>query len=64
MGAGISFGRRPQEAGQKDKGGCVLEERQPVKSVLLTCGQLGLGASGTQNKLQIVSPEHGSLGID
>lgn len=64
MGAGISFGRGPQEAGVREKSGCVLEGRKPVKSVLVTFGQQGLVHLGPGIYVRTVPPEHGSLGTD
>lgn len=44
MGAGVLFGRGPQEGESR---GCVLRGRKPIKGVLLNCGHLVLGAFGT-----------------
>lgn len=45
--AGLLFGRRPQEAEEKEQGGYVMEGRRPVKGMSLGCESLSLCASGT-----------------
>lgn len=51
VGAGILFQRGPKERQQREQKGYVLGGRKPIKGVLMSPGQLGLGASGTlQNR--------------
>lgn len=46
MGTGVLFGRKLHGAEEREQAGCVLGGRKPIKGGLLSCGQLGLGASG------------------
>lgn len=67
MGIGVLFGRGGREA--RERGGCVLGGRKPIKGVLLNYGRLVLGASRTLRgatgmSFRTVCPEHRLMSID
>lgn len=62
VGVGDSFGRGPQEAGQKDMRGCVLEGRS-VKVYYWPVTNWALLLPGPKMSFRVVPPEHGSLGV-
>lgn len=55
VGAGILFQRGPQERQQREQKGYVLGGRKPIKGVLMSPGQLGLGASWDPTELSLQS---------